>query len=115
MTTVEGVRLDFLAPAGRREKIEIDHLRPRRRHGDASDGDRLEVFLRSPRPVFIVDVDRGDVERGASARCASSRSVVVAKKTRTDGVALFDRGRAEVVDDREQQVRGVGADVDRRV
>ena len=31
------------------------------------------------------------------------------------GIALLDGGGAEVVDDREQEVRGVGADVNRRV
>src|SRR5580765_2772159 len=88
---------------------------PRRRDDDPPDGDRLQVFLRPARPVFVVDLDGGD-RKARGQRALRLVAVVCGGEEDADRrAALLDRRGAEVVDDREEQLRSIRANVDRGV
>ena len=73
---------------------------------------RRSCQVRASRPVFVGHVDGGD---GETLRQRAVRGVAVAGRLKKDadrGGVVFDRGRAEVVDDREQQVGRTRANVE---
>ena len=77
----------------RMEKTEVT---ARWVHRQSTDGDRLKIFLRPSRPVFVVDLARCDDSVGKCRRHRLPRLVAGLRITKEDGeriAALFSGGR----------------------
>jgi hypothetical protein len=87
-----------------------------RRDRDAIDGDRLEILLRSSRPVLVVHIDGLNVVVGRGKRGAGGVAERSVGEKYAEGVgAIFDCGGTAVVDDGERQIRiACSRDIDGR-
>ena len=67
-------------------------------HGDPADGDRREVPLRSPDPVFVRNIDRVDVKAGSEGRACRLACLRRREEEAQAVAALLGGGGREVVD-----------------
>jgi hypothetical protein len=73
--------------------------------GDLADGDGAEIFLRSPRPVFVVDFDGADAVPGGVQRGVRRIACRWGSEEHSQRSAeRLESGRRAVVDDRQRQI-----------
>src|SRR5262249_10046775 len=82
--------------------------------GQPSNRDRRQPLLRSARPILVGYVDgTSGCGRRHHAECIVARGG--GREEDPDaGIVLFNSRRSEIVDEREQEIRGSGPNVDRR-
>jgi hypothetical protein len=86
---------------------------PGRRHNNAPDSDRRQVFLGSAGPIIVSDIDRGGMKLFPESVCGAVAIGGSREKDAEPVLDFFDRRRVEVVNLGEEQFDlRAGFDVD---